>query len=63
MIIIASMMAYFVPPGTSAAPGGPPDNRRSSLQVVELKYAAANNVLTADRNSPTMINLQSRQTR
>jgi beta-xylosidase len=32
--------------------------RRSSIQVVELKYDAANNVLTADRNSPTMIHLQ-----
>jgi hypothetical protein len=51
-------MFYFVHPGTSATPGGPPDNRRSSLQVVELKYDAANNVLTADRDSPTMINLQ-----
>jgi len=31
-------MFYFVQPGTSATPGGPPDDRRSSLQVVELKY-------------------------
>jgi hypothetical protein len=51
-------MFYFVQPGISATPGGPPDNRRSSLQVVELKYDVANNVLTADRNSPTLINLQ-----
>jgi hypothetical protein len=32
--------------------------RLSSIQVVELKYDAASNVLTADRNAPTMINLQ-----
>jgi hypothetical protein len=32
--------------------------RRSSIQVVELKYDAANNTLTVDRNAPTMINLQ-----
>jgi hypothetical protein len=32
--------------------------RLSSIQVVELKYDATNNVLTADRNSPAMINLQ-----
>jgi len=51
-------MFYFVQPGTSATPGGPPDNRRSSIQVVELKYDATNNILAADRNSPTMINLQ-----
>jgi len=51
-------MFYFVQPGTSATPDGPPDNRRSSIQVVELKYDATNNVLTADRNAPTMINLQ-----
>jgi hypothetical protein len=49
---------YFVQPGTSAIPGGPPDNRRSSIQVVELKYDAVNNTLAADRNSPTMIYLQ-----
>jgi hypothetical protein len=51
-------MFYFVHPGTSATPGGPPDSRRTSIQVVELKYDATNNVLTADRNSPTMIHLQ-----
>jgi hypothetical protein len=49
---------YFVHPRTSAAPGGPPDFRRSSIQVVELKYDSANNILTADRNAPTMIQLQ-----
>ena len=43
---------YFVQPGTSAIPGGPRDGKRSSIQVVELKYDAANNVLTADRNAP-----------
>jgi hypothetical protein len=49
---------YFVQPGTSATPGGPRDGRRSSIQVVELKYDATNNVLAADRNAPTLINLQ-----
>jgi hypothetical protein len=49
---------YFVQPGTSATPGRPPDHRRSSIQVVELKYEATNNTLTADRNAPTMIHLQ-----
>ncbi len=51
-------MFYFVHPGTSATPGGGRDAKRTSIQVVELKYDAANNTLTADRNSPTMINLQ-----
>jgi hypothetical protein len=51
-------MFYFVHPGTSAPPGGPPDGRRTSIQIVELKYDAANNILTADRNSPTLVNLQ-----
>jgi hypothetical protein len=51
-------MYYFVQPGTSATPGGPADRRRSSIQVVELKYDAAGNTLTADRNAPTLINLQ-----
>lgn len=51
-------MFYFVHPGTSATPGGPPDRRRSSIQVVELKYDATKNVLTANRNAPTMIDLQ-----
>ena len=51
-------MYYFVQPGTSAISGGLPDNRRSSLQVVELKYDAVKNVLTTDRNQPTLINLQ-----
>ncbi len=32
--------------------------RPSHIQVVELKYDAANNVLTADRDQPTMIHLQ-----
>ena len=49
---------YFVQPGTSATPGGPPDGRRSSLQVVELQYDAAQNTLTADRDHPTLIHLQ-----
>jgi hypothetical protein len=51
-------MFYFVHPGTSGMAGGPSDMRRSSIQVVELKYDAANIVLTADRNNPTMIHLQ-----
>jgi beta-xylosidase len=49
---------YFVQPGTSATPGGPVDRRRSSIQVAELKYDAASNNLTVDRNAPTLINLQ-----
>jgi len=49
---------YFVQPGTSATPGGPGDRRRSSIQVAELKYDAASNNLTVDRNAPTLINLQ-----
>ncbi len=49
---------YFVQPGTSATPGGPPDFRRSSIQVVELHYDATNQVLTADRNQPTLMHLQ-----
>jgi beta-xylosidase len=32
--------------------------RRTSIQVVELKYDEDKNVLTADRDAPTMINLQ-----
>ncbi len=32
--------------------------RRSSIQVVELKYDAANKTLTVDRNAPTTIDLQ-----
>lgn len=51
-------MFYFVQPGTSATAGGLPDFRRSSIQVVELKYDAEKNVLTADRNAPTMIRLK-----
>jgi len=51
-------MFYFVQPGTSATPGGPLDTRRSSLQVVELKYDAVHNTLTADRNAPCRIHLQ-----
>jgi hypothetical protein len=49
---------YFVQPGTSATPGGPPDGRRSSIQVSELHYDSVKNTLTVDRNAPTMINLQ-----
>ena len=49
---------YFVQPGTSATPGGPPDGRRSSIQVTELHYDAVKNTLTVDRNAPTLINLQ-----
>jgi hypothetical protein len=32
--------------------------RRSSIQVVELKYDAQNNTLTCDRDAPTYLNLQ-----
>ncbi|HEY3760887.1 MAG TPA: glycosyl hydrolase [Verrucomicrobiae bacterium] len=44
-------MFYFVQPRSG---GG----RRSSIQVVELKYDAAKNILTADRNHPTLIHLK-----
>lgn len=60
-VILSSGRAYlfyFVQPGTSATPGGPPDGRRSSIQVAELKYDRANDTLTADRNAPTQIHLQ-----
>jgi len=49
---------YFTHPGSrggSAVEGG---TRRSSIQVAELKYDAAGDVLTADRDQPTMIHLQ-----
>jgi len=32
--------------------------RRSSIQVVELKYDPVKNTLTCDRNAPCLINLQ-----
>jgi hypothetical protein len=49
---------YFTQPGTAPSHADGNDLRRSSIQVVELKYDAANNTLTADRDNPTMINLQ-----
>ena len=49
---------YFTHPGTAGSQADGSDRRRSSIQVVELKYDAANIVLTADRDQPTLINLQ-----
>jgi hypothetical protein len=49
---------YFTHPGQAPSHPDGADSRRSSIQVVELKYDAANQVLTADRDAPTMINLQ-----
>ena len=43
-------MFYFVQPGVQ-------ESKRSSLQVVELKYDPASQTLTADRNAPTLIHL------
>jgi hypothetical protein len=51
-------MFYFTHPGTAPSHADGNDRRRTSIQVVELKYDPAANVLTADRDSPTMINLQ-----
>jgi hypothetical protein len=51
-------MFYFTHPGTAPSQADGSDRRRTSIQVVELKYDPANNILTADRNSPTLIHLQ-----
>jgi len=60
-VIVSGQRAYlfyFVQPGTSATAGGPPDGRRSSIQVTELHYDAVKNTLAVDRNAPTLIHLQ-----
>jgi hypothetical protein len=49
---------YFTHPGSDGGSAVEGSARRSSIQVVELKYGAAARVLTADRDQPTMINLQ-----
>jgi hypothetical protein len=49
---------YFTHPGQAPSHEDGNDRRRSSIQVVELKFDAVNNVLTADRDSPTWIDLQ-----
>jgi hypothetical protein len=49
---------YFTHPGTAPSHADVADRRRTSIQVVELKYDPAANILTADRNTPTLINLQ-----
>jgi hypothetical protein len=49
---------YFTHPGTAPSHADGADRRRTSIQVVELKYDPATNILTADRNAPTLINLQ-----
>jgi hypothetical protein len=51
-------MFYFVHPAPSPTSAPGTNRHRTSIQVVELKYDPANNVLTTDRDSPTMINLQ-----
>jgi sucrose-6-phosphate hydrolase SacC (GH32 family) len=52
-----AFMFYFTHPDSVTASATENNARRSSIQVVELKYDAANDTLTADRDSPTMINL------
>lgn len=47
---------YFVHPGVSASDPSVRDEKRSSMQVVELKYA--DGWLTCDRDTPTKILLQ-----
>jgi len=49
---------YFTHPGTAPSHADGTDRRRTSIQVVEMKYDAVNKVLSADRDSPTMIDLQ-----
>jgi hypothetical protein len=49
---------YFTHPGSAGGSAVEDSSRRSSIQVVELKYSAAGGVLNADRDSPTMIHLQ-----
>jgi len=49
---------YFTHPDSVAASATEGNARRSSIQVTELNYDAANNTLTCDRDAPTMINLQ-----
>ncbi len=49
---------YFTHPGSSGGSAVENNARRSSIQVVELKFDAAANTLTADRDQPTMIDLQ-----
>ena len=53
-----AFMFYFTHPGQARGHEDGADGRRSSIQVVELNYDAANDILTADRNRPTMIDLQ-----
>jgi hypothetical protein len=49
---------YFTHPGAAGGSAVEGHARRSSIQVVELQYTASSHVLTADRDSPTMIDLQ-----
>ncbi len=49
---------YFTHPGTAPSHADGSDPRRSSIQVTELHYDGAQNVLTADRDRPTLIDLQ-----
>jgi hypothetical protein len=49
---------YFTHPGSSGGSAVENNSRRSSIQVVELKFDATHNVLTADRDEPTLIHLE-----
>jgi hypothetical protein len=49
-----AFLFYFVHPGV-AADSSAPDRKRSSIQVVELKYE--DGWLTCDRDQPTPIQL------
>jgi hypothetical protein len=49
---------YFTHPGSAGGSAVEGNARRSSIQVAELKCPEPGGVLTADRDSPTLINLQ-----
>jgi hypothetical protein len=51
-------MFYFTHPGTAVSHADGMDRRRTSIQLVELGYDPVKNVLTADRDKPTMVDLQ-----
>jgi hypothetical protein len=59
-MILAGILCFAVARSAagSAAGGSAVENnaRRSSIQVVELKYSEKDGSLTADRDAPTMIN-------
>jgi hypothetical protein len=49
---------YFTHPDSAGGSAVEGNARRSSIQVTELKYDAANDVLTCDRDAPTSIDLR-----